>query len=30
MHRSDLLFAGTDFLLGVLFVVAYFKTPPRA
>ena len=27
---SDLLFAGTDFLLGVLFVVAYFKTPPRA
>lgn len=26
----DLLFAGTDFLLGVLFVIAYFKTPPRA
>ena len=30
MHRSDLLFAGTDLLLGLLFVVAYFKTPPRA
>jgi hypothetical protein len=29
-RSSDLLFAGTDFLLGVLFVVAYFKTPPRA
>jgi len=29
MHRSDLLFAGTDFLLGVLFVLAYFKTPTR-
>jgi hypothetical protein len=27
--RSDLLFAGTDFLLGVLFVVAYFQTPTR-
>jgi hypothetical protein len=25
--RSDLLFAGTDFLLGVLFVIAYLKTP---
>jgi hypothetical protein len=30
MHRSDLLFAGTDLLLGILFVVAYFKTAPRA
>jgi hypothetical protein len=30
MHSSDLLFAGTDLLLGVLFVIAYFKTPPRA
>jgi hypothetical protein len=30
MHSSDLLFAGTDLLLGVLFVVAYLKTPPRA
>jgi hypothetical protein len=28
--RSDLLFAGTDFLLGVLFIIAYFKTPSRA
>jgi hypothetical protein len=27
MHSSDLLFAGTDLLLGALFVVAYFKTP---
>jgi hypothetical protein len=27
--RSDLLFAGTDLLLGVLFVIAYFKTPTR-
>ncbi len=30
MRSSDLLFAGTDLLLGVLFVVAYFKTPPRS
>ncbi len=30
MRSSDLLFAGTDLLLGVLFVAAYFKTPPRA
>lgn len=29
-HSSDLLFAGTDLLLGFLFVVAYSKTPPRA
>lgn len=29
MHGSDLIFAGTDMLLGVLFVVAYFKTPQR-
>jgi len=27
MHSSDVLFAGTDLLLGALFVVAYFKTP---
>jgi hypothetical protein len=27
MHGGDLLFAGTDLLLGVLFVVAYRKTP---
>lgn len=26
---SDLVFAGTDLLLGVLFVVAYLKTPSR-
>jgi hypothetical protein len=25
---SDLLFAGTDSLLGILFVIAYFKTRP--
>ena len=30
MHSSDLLFAGTDLLLGFLFVVAYLKIPPRA
>jgi hypothetical protein len=30
MHRSDLILAGTDLLLGVLFVIAYFKTPARA
>jgi hypothetical protein len=29
-HSSDLLFAGTDLLLGFAFVVAYFKTPPRS
>ena len=29
MHRSDLVFAGTDLLLGLLFVVAYFKTRAR-
>ena len=28
-HNSDLVFAGTDLVLGVLFVVAYFKTPQR-
>jgi hypothetical protein len=27
MHNSDLIFPGADLLLGVLFVVAYFKTP---
>jgi hypothetical protein len=30
MHPSDLTFAATDFILGILFVIAYFKTPPRA
>jgi hypothetical protein len=29
MHSSDLILAGTDLLLGVLFIVAYFKTPHR-
>jgi hypothetical protein len=28
-HPSDLAFAATDGLLGVLFVIAYFKTPLR-
>ena len=26
MHSSDLVFAGTDLVLGVLFVIAYVKT----
>jgi len=26
---TDLFFAGTDSLLGILFVIAYFKTPSR-
>ena len=30
MHQSDLIFAGTDLLLGLLFVTAYFKTRARA
>ena len=29
MHSSDLVFGMTDLLLGVLFVIAYFKTPAR-
>jgi hypothetical protein len=29
MRPSDLVFVGTDSLLGFLFVVAYFKTRPR-
>jgi hypothetical protein len=29
MHASDLVFGVTDLLLGVLFVIAYFKTPSR-
>ncbi|MGC1621128.1 MAG: hypothetical protein WA765_21750 [Candidatus Acidiferrum sp.] len=28
MNHSDLVFAATDSLLGLLFVVAYFKTTP--
>ena len=30
MHRSDLVFAATDLLLGLLFVISYFKAPSRA
>lgn len=30
MHAFDLVFAATDLLLGVLFVVAYLRTPVRA
>ena len=30
MHPSDLVFAATDSLLGVFFVIAYFKSPPRS
>lgn len=30
MNKPDLLFAGTDLLLGLLFVIAYSKTPSRA
>ena len=30
MHASDLVFAATDLLLGVLFVVAYLRTPARS
>jgi len=29
MHKSDMVFAGTDLLVGVLFVIAYFKTRGR-
>jgi hypothetical protein len=29
MHQPDLVFAGTDLLLGVLFVIAYFKIRAR-
>jgi hypothetical protein len=29
MHPSDAIFAGTDLLLGVLFVIAYLKSRPR-
>jgi hypothetical protein len=29
MRASDLVFGVTDLLLGVLFVIAYFKTPSR-
>jgi len=30
MHASDLVFAATDLLLGVLFVAAYLRTPAHA
>jgi hypothetical protein len=30
MHKSDLVFVGTDLFLGFLFVIAYFKTPVLA
>ena len=30
MHASDLIFAATDLLLGVLFVAAYLRTPARS
>jgi hypothetical protein len=26
MHRSDLVFAATDSILGLLFVIAYLRT----
>jgi hypothetical protein len=29
MRSSDLIFGATDFLLGILFVIAFFRTPPR-
>jgi hypothetical protein len=29
MHNSDLVFAGTDLLLCLLFIIAYVKTPSR-
>jgi len=29
MHRSDLAFGVIDLLLGVLFVIAYIRTPRR-
>jgi hypothetical protein len=30
MHRPDLVFAGTDLILGILFVMAYFKSRARS
>lgn len=29
MRSSDILFGGIDLLLGLLFVIAYLKTPRR-
>jgi hypothetical protein len=28
LHPTDLIFAGTDLLFGILFLVAFFKTAP--
>lgn len=28
LHPTDLMFAGTDLLFGILFLVAFFKTAP--
>jgi len=30
MHKSDMVFVYTDLLLGLLFVIAFFKTPSPA
>ena len=30
MHASDMVFAATDLLLGILFVAAYVRTPARS
>jgi hypothetical protein len=30
MHKSDMVFGVVDVVLGVLFVLAYIKTPPRS
>jgi hypothetical protein len=30
MHPADLVFGGTDLLIGILFVVAYLKTQPSS
>ncbi len=30
MHQSDLVFSGTDLLLGALFVIAFFTTRSRS
>lgn len=29
LHGSDLLFAGVDFVFGILFLVAFFRTAPQ-
>jgi vacuolar-type H+-ATPase subunit I/STV1 len=30
MHKSDLVFAGGDLLLGLLFLISYFETRPSS